>query len=93
MIDIETYLTIFKVGDEIIINEMGSKSPIHGVTFLQDPKTKWLKNTKSYYLSKVEFTIQQFNPETYRRVISLDKVIELNKDKVRDYKLCKLLPE
>lgn len=92
MIDIETYLTIFKEGDDININEVGTKSKIHGVLFLQDPKTKWLRNTKPYYLSKVEFQIN-LDPETYRRTISLDKVIEFNKDKVRDYKLCKLLPE
>lgn len=91
MIDIETYLTLFKVGDVINIDEFGTKSSIRSVFFLQDPKAnKWLKNTKPYYLRKVMFRI---NPKLNEYIddISLDEVIKFNKDKIRDYKLDSIL--
>lgn len=94
MIDIETYLTIFKEGDIINIDELGNKSTIYGVSFTQDQKTKWLKNTKPYYLRKVELKIRPVTrdiDDIWIRMISLDRVIDLNNDKVRDYKLGRLL--
>lgn len=89
MITVGTYLTIFKVGDEIMSDEK-TKRTIRRFEFRGDELTvesdrSILNNHSPYYLHNIHVYISAWH------LTSLNKVIELNKDKVRDYKIENLL--